>query len=371
MLLPRNFTFLFLISIVFVSNSCNLTAQEISLNSYYNYHPEVDYKVDSIFNALPLRDKVAQMIVTSVGKNGKEYREVERLIRNRSVGGVIVMGGEKNAHKQAVANLNDLAAVHRNVPLLFSMDAEPSLLKGRVKGAQLVGETNDIKTIEQSDSITKIINRELHDIGIHHNYAPVLDISANNAAIKKRSYGNDPATVTNLANSFISKSQQEGIIATAKHFPGHGLVTGDTHHQSVYIDGELQELSNYPPVIANNVLSIMVAHIVVKNNPHYNTNGLPSTLSRNIVTDLLRNQLGFKGLIITDALNVMKAVTIFEDAPLMASKAGCDIILMPQDEEAVIASILKEMSVNPDYQAQVMESVKRMLRLKVCAGLYK
>ena len=364
---------LYILCILLISifcNACNLQAQEISLNSYFNYHPEVEYKVDSIFNALPLRDKVAQMIVTSIGKNGKDYREVERLIRNHSVGGVIVMGGEKEAHKAAVANLNSLAAIHRNVPLLFSMDAEPSLINGRVKGSQNVGETNDIKTIEQSDSITNIINKELHEIGIHHNYAPVLDISANNAAIKKRSYGSDPDQVVKLSNSFISASQNNDIIATAKHFPGHGLVTGDTHHQSVFIDGELQELSNYPPVIANNVLSIMVAHIVIKNNPNYNTNDLPSTLSRNIVTDLLRNQLGFEGLIITDALNVMKAVTIFEDAPLMASKAGCDIILMPQDEEAVIASILNEIAVDADYEQQVMTSVRRVLRLKVCAGLF-
>jgi len=97
---------------------------------------------------------------------------------------------------------------------------------------------------------------------------------------------------------------------------------------------------------------------------------LPSTLSRGIVTDLLRNELGYEGLILTDALNIMKAVTIHKDAPLLASKAGCDILLMPQDEDAVIASILKEIKSNPAYKKQVHESVRRVLRMKVCAGLY-
>ncbi len=94
----------------------------------------------------------------------------------------------------------------------------------------------------------------------------------------------------------LKKRNDNGIIATAKHFPGHGFVVGDTHEKLVFIDGEMKEVPNYQPVIDNGVLSIMVAHIAVKNNEKYNTEGLPSTCSREIVTDLLKNELGFRGI---------------------------------------------------------------------------
>lgn len=346
-------------------------SQSFTLQDFYKQNAQLNTAVDSVFNGLTDQQRVAQMIISCTGELGKSETIVKKLAKEDVIGGVVFLKGSKKQHTQTINELNAISSAQKTIPLVFSMDAEPSLLSGRIKGAQNVGKTIDIKSFAQSDSITQIINQELREIGVHHNFAPVLDISPNNEAIKSRSYGSHKDSVISLANRFIKCTQKGGIIATAKHFPGHGLVKGDTHKQSVYIDGALQEVDNYIPIIQDGVLSIMIAHITVNNNETFGTNGLPSSCSRRIVTDLLKDGMCFKGVIVSDALNIMKAVTILDNAPLLSSKAGCDMILMPQDERKTQASILKEMKIDPEYQKQVYTSVKKILRLKICAGVIK
>ncbi len=340
-------------------------SNERTLNNFYEYNAILENQVDNIFNTLNDTTRVAQMIVTSAGELGKPKEEVIKLVQENKIGGVVFLKGTKSNHKQLISTLNGISKQQNQIPLLFSIDAEPSLFNGRLKGSAPIMNTIDIKTIKQSDSIAAIINQDLLEIGFHQNFAPVADISPNNEAIKNRSFGNDKEQVIELSKQFILTTQKQGIIATAKHFPGHGLVKGDTHKKSVYIDGELQELAVYPPLIEAGVLSIMMAHITIINNPKYNTNGLPASCSRNIVTGLLKEELGFKGLVITDALNIMKAVTIINNAPLLASKAGNDMLLMPIDEPKTITSILDEMTKDADYKKQVYQSVKKIIRLKL------
>ena len=360
---------LFLIFICAVQLNFGQEKKSYQLSDFYSDNPLLDNKVDSIYNSLSEQQRIAQMIISCTGELGKPKATVEKLVKEGIIGGVVFLKGSKQQHKNTIDDLNQIVTNQKSVPLLYSMDAEPSLITGRIKGMPNVGQTIDIKNFTQSDSIVSIINNELKDIGIHHNFAPVLDISPDNEAIKSRSYGNNRDSVINLANRFIKCSQAGGIIATAKHFPGHGLVAGDTHKQSVYIDGPLQEVDNYYPVIEDGVLSVMIAHITVKNNETFGTNGLPASCSRRIVTDLLKDGMCFKGVVVSDALNIMKAVTILDNAPLLASKAGCDMVLMPQDEKGTLNSILAEMQIDETYALQVEKSVKKILRLKVCAGL--
>ncbi len=351
------------------SDGTKINAPTYQLKDFYTDNASLDAAVDSVYNTLNEQQRVAQMIITSAGELGKPDATVEKLIAANKVGGVILMKGSKTGHQQRVTKFNKVGAANKSLPLLYSMDAEPSLLNGRIKGSPKMAATIKIKDEWACDSITQVINKQLQDIGVQHNYAPVVDVSPNNAAIKTRSFGDDPGRIVSMSNQFIQSSQNNGIIATAKHFPGHGLVKGDTHKQSVYIDGDLLEVDNYYPLIEKGVLTIMVAHIVVKNNELYDTKGLPSTLSRKIVTDLLKEKMNFKGLVITDALNAMKAVTIYKDAPLQASKAGCDLLLMPIDETKTMDAIIKEMKTNAAYKAQVETSVKKIIRMKICAGL--
>lgn len=342
---------------------------EHSLESFFEYDPNLEHQVDEVFMSLSDTQRVAQMIVTSAGELGKPAATVKKLVDQNKVGGVIFLKGTRAAHSNLVSELDSISNLNGSLPLLFSMDAEPSLFNGRVKGSQKLINTIDIENEADCDSIVTIINDELLGIGVRQNFAPVCDLSPNNEAIKNRSFGSDLERVVSMSKAFITSSQSQGVVATAKHFPGHGLVKGDTHKQSVYIDGPLQELEVYPPLIEAGVLSIMVAHITVNNNDEYGTDGLPSSCSRKIVTDLLKTELGFKGIVITDALNIMKAVTILDDAPLQASKAGCDVLLMPIDESNVIQSILAEIEKDEAYRRQVYSSVKKIIRLKICLGL--
>lgn len=360
---------LFLLTILCFSSAAHSQQDSLSLQSFFSDSPALGENVDRIFESLNDTSRVAQMIVTSAGELGKPDNTVLKLAKENKIGGVVFLKGSKTSHKKMINKLNEVAIAQNQIPLIFSIDAEPSLYNGRLQGSQKVMNTIEIKTPAEADSIARIINNELLELGFHQNFAPVCDVSPQNEAIKNRSFGNDPVQVIALSKQFIETTQEMGVLATAKHFPGHGLVVGDTHKKSVYIDGELLELAVYPPLIEAGVLSIMMGHITIRNNEKYDTNGLPSSCSRNIVTGLLKDELGFEGLIVTDALNIMKAVTIIENAPLVASKAGCDMLLMPIDEMDTINSILEEMEKDAAYKKQVYESVKKILRLKICLGI--
>jgi beta-N-acetylhexosaminidase len=321
-------------------------------------------KINAVLQSLTEEEKVAQMLVTATGKLGKPQKDVIEIVKKHKIGGVLLLNGSKTEFKQYVKELNAVTTI----PLLYSADAEPSLINLKIKGTKAIKATSFIKDTSECRQITLDICKELAEIGIFHNFAPVCDISTKNEAIGNRSFGNDTTRVMEMCEVFINTSRSKGIMATAKHFPGHGYVKGDTHKKLVYIDGELKELGVYKYLIARDVPSIMVGHIAVRNNDRYDTKGLPATCSRVIVTDLLRKELGFEGIIITDAMN-MGGVQQVPNASLEAIKAGCDMILMPENEEKLIKDVVKLMQEDEKFKEQVYASVKRILRYKVALGL--
>ena len=340
------------------------------LLEFFLYNPQLEQKVDAQFAALTDTQRVAQMIVTSGGKVGKNDNTVLQLVHEGKVGGVILLGGEKENLTSFIQQINDTCLAGGHPLPMISMDAEPTLMPSRLKGSPELKKTSELSTAEEVRSTATLISNTLKEMGVHQNFAPVVDVSKESKFISSRSFGASIDTVSLLGQDFIEATQLQGVVATAKHFPGHGFVTGDTHKESVYIDGALEEMAVYKPLIDVGVLSIMVGHINVKNNEKWGTDGLPATLSRKIVTELLRDSLDFRGLIITDAINMAAARSV-DNPPLMASKAGCDMLLMPKDEGEVIDSILEEMKLDEAYTQQVYASVKKILRLKICLGLVK
>ncbi|MEM9934558.1 MAG: glycoside hydrolase family 3 N-terminal domain-containing protein, partial [Bacteroidota bacterium] len=223
----------------------------------------------------------------------------------------------------------------------------------------------------ESREVANMIAEELTYIGIQYNLAPVLDLSPENAAIGNRSFGYEPDSVAALAAAFVQASQQNNIATSIKHFPGHGLVKGDTHERLVYIDSVMEEVPVYLPLIEAGAISVMIGHIAVRNHPKYNTEGWPASCSRKIITDLLKEELGFKGIVITDAMN-MGALSAFPNPKLASVKAGADIILMPgspKDTRKLIQDVLAEMAKDKAFQQQVYNSVRKIIRLKICFGL--
>ena len=233
-------------------------------------------------------------------------------------------------------------------------------------GSTPVKKANEIDSIQEVESVTQKISDDLNKIGINYNFSPVVDMSPN-ATVGYRSFGKNPENIIPWSNQFIQTTQQNNIIATAKHFPGHGLVSGDTHKSLQVINGPLQEIQNYPPLIKNGVLSIMVAHIAIENNEIFSTDGLPSTCSRKVVHDLLRDSLKFKGLIVTDAMN-MGGVRNVPNNNTKAIAAGCDILLMPADARKAHGELMMAYDGN-DMKETIDASVKRIIRMKICLGL--
>ncbi|MFD1553611.1 glycoside hydrolase family 3 protein [Putridiphycobacter roseus] len=334
------------------------------LNDFYKYNAKLAQKTDSVYQTLTKEERVAQMIVVAAGRLGQPASVIEQLITKNKIGGIILLNGTMQGFtemKLAYQKLN------KGLPMIFSADAEPSLIAYKIKGSSPVKKANAMLSREEVLTYTEIICKDLKKIGIQYNYAPVVDMSPNKV-VSSRSFGNNADTAQAWAKVFIETSQKNGIVATAKHFPGHGYVVGDTHKQLVYINGEMKEVKNYIPLINSGVISIMVGHIAVKNNAKYETNDLPATCSKKMVTGLLKNELNFEGIVITDAMN-MGGVVKVPQCELKAAQAGCDIILMPVNAAKAIQDIVNELSIDADFEQQIAASVKKIIRLKICLGL--
>jgi beta-N-acetylhexosaminidase len=339
-------------------------SHQFTIKDFLSDNPTLSNDVDSIYATLTAETRVAQVLMPAVGRLGLTNDEITKQIKANLIGGVLMLNGTKQEFTQWIKNYNDLNPYKKSLPFLFSADAEPSLVNRKITGSTPVIKANEMKTIDEVRKYTNIISKDLNEIGINYNFSPVVDMSPNKT-VGFRSFGAIPENIIPWSNAFIQETQKNGIIATAKHFPGHGLVSGDTHKSLQMIDGDLKEIGNYPKLIEDGVLSIMVAHIAVQNNPKYDTKGLPSTLSPEIVTNLLRNEYKFNGIVVTDAMN-MGGVSSIPNAEVKAIEAGCDIILMPLNVEKAHAQILKKYQNDTNFKSKVDQAAKRVIRLKLC-----
>lgn len=343
--------------------------KSFTLNDYLSENKELNAQVESVYKQLNENQIIAQLIMPAVGKYGQTKETIDQHIKDGVIGGVLMLNGTKDEFTGFIKSFEAKNKEFGNLPFLYSADAEPSLVNRKINGSTIVKKASEISTYDQVVEVAKTISDDLNAIGINYNFAPVVDV-AGNATVGYRGFGSKPDQLIPWSNAFIQETQKQGIIATAKHFPGHGLVSGDTHKSLQMIDGELKEIKNYPELIKNGVLSIMVAHIAVQNNAKYNTNGLPSTCSEKIVTDLLRKELGFKGLIVTDAMNMGGVVSVPQSAT-KAIQAGCDIVLMPLDAKKTHAELLAMYKKDASFRAKVQAAAMNVIRMKICLGLLK
>lgn len=354
-------TCLFFISITFALN-----AQEVNYNltDFYNYNLELNEKVNQHFDALSDHQKVAQLIMPAIGPYGQTEATIDQLVKTDKIGGLLLLNGTKTEFTNWVKKYNEWNTASGSLPFLYSADAEASLVNRKIKNSTPVSKANTLKTKAEVKKVANIISNDLKEIGINYNFAPVVDMSPNKT-VGWRSFGHEPDSVIPWSDAFIQETQKHNIIATAKHFPGHGYVEGDTHKKLVYIKGEMKEIKNYPPLIANGVMSVMIAHIAVENDTKFNTNGMPASISREIVTDLLRDSLNFRGLIVTDAMNMLGVSTI-EGSNIKAIEAGVDILLMPLNAAKAHQEILEKYRADENFKATVDQSCKRIIRAKLC-----
>lgn len=335
--------------------------------AYYAANPALDRKVEELYAQMDNQQRAAQMIMVASSETlGYPYATtVKTSVKAQNAANVLFLKGSKQEFKKQRNELIDYKIA--GLDPLFACDCEPTLLHNKFTGNPKMNPTASLKTEEAVRASVDTINHLMDEIGISINFAPIVDIAKNTSIINKRSFGNDPALIVKQAGFFIDQTQKDEKAATIKHFPGHGAVSGDTHKQSVYINGKMTELATFEKVMTqSNPVLVMVGHISVKNNPDgFNTEGeRPATTSHKIVTELLRNKMGFKGIITTDAMN-MQASKNFPDADWEAAKAGVDLVLMPANPDTLNKKIAAELGKGTALGKQFELSVKRIIKLKL------
>ncbi len=328
--------------------------------------------IDSIIRTMTPREKIAQLIYVAVdSQESPELKaQQERLIRE-GLGGIIVMDDKLVDNMRLVNDLQRGA----KIPLMVSIDGEWGAAMryyeyAAFPRAMQLGALNDEALAEAAG---RAIGEELSEIKVFMNFAPVVDVNNNpeNSVIKTRSMGQTREKVANLGVAFMRGMQSANVWGSAKHFPGHGDTNVDSHKALPVLTfdrARLDSLELYPfrAMIDAGVAMVMVGHLSV---PALDSTGTPASISYPIVTGLLRNELGFNGVIITDALEMKGVAEGNANAAIEAYKAGVDIMLMPEDAQKTLDDLcaaLKRGEIDePDLDARV----RRALLLKQRSGM--
>ncbi|MEX1383347.1 glycoside hydrolase family 3 N-terminal domain-containing protein, partial [Lutibacter sp.] len=335
-----------------------------------------DKWVENIMNKLTLDEKIGQlfMIQAYSNKDRKHKAYIKRMIKKYDVGGLIFMQG--TPEKQA--ELTNSFQSTSKIPLLIGFDGEWGLnmrLQNsfRYPWNMTLGAVQNNKLIEQ---FGEQLGEHCKRIGIHINFAPVVDINTNpeNPIIGNRSFGENKHNVTNKAIAFTNGMQRVGVLANAKHFPGHGDTSTDSHKTLPFLDFSIERLDSlelfpYKELFKTNLASVMVAHLNV---PALETKpGVPTSISYKVITELLKEKMGFNGLIFTDALNMKGAANYAKpgDIDLAAFLAGNDMLLIPEDVKAAVKKLKSGIKNNLFTEERLNESVRKILKAKYWAGL--
>ncbi len=335
--------------------------------------------VDSLMHTLTPRQRVAQLFMVAAYSNKTRVDEdsVSTLIRDYGIGGLIFFQGGPVRQTRLLNRYQKESPV----PLLVAMDGEwgagmrlDSVVKFPFQMSLGAAPAADSGLIYD---MGREVARQFSRLGMQVNFAPVVDVNnnPNNPVIGFRAWGENPAAVARLSRLYMRGMQDAGVLAVAKHFPGHGDVEADSHLDLplVRVDrGRLDSLE-FPPfknMIANGIGGMMVAHLNV---PALDASGGPTTLSKSVITGLLRGRLGFRGVVFTDAMNmqgVIKKVPTGE-AEVRALLAGNDVLEFSRKVPVALNAVLAAVDSGRLSQARIDESCRRVLALKQWAGLHK
>lgn len=340
-----------------------------------------DYKaqekwVDSILSSMTIDEKIGQLFMVQAYSNLDSVHEnkIKEMIQNYHVGNLIFMQGTPK--KQA--ELTNMYQSLSKVPLMIGFDGEWGL-DMRLQNTYRFPWNMTLGAIQDNDLIRQFgahLGMHCRRLGIHVNFAPVVDINTNplNPIIGNRSFGEDKVNVTEKAIAFSQGMQSQNVLANAKHFPGHGDTATDSHYKLPVINFDRKRLDSvelypYKRVFDAGMASIMTAHLSI---PSLESNAkLPTSLSKKVVTTILKEELGFLGLIFTDGLNMKGAAdySTSSEIDLAAILAGNDILLIPQDVPATVSLMQSSLQSGVLSQERLDESVRKILLAKYKVGL--
>jgi len=333
-----------------------------------------DQWVNKNMDQMTLEEKIAQLMIVAFypGQGEDAKNKMVSLIKEYRPGGILIMQG---VPVRTAEYINELQKI-TTIPLLVAIDGEWGLSM-RIDSLMSYPYAQALGAIQDSTIICQMgrdIANMMEDMGIHMNLAPVADINTNplNPVINFRSFGEDKINVSQKAWELSIGMQEAGAIAVAKHFPGHGDTETDSHKvlpQLNHSKERLDVVESFPfrYMGVNGINAIMTGHLSV---PAIDPSGTPSSLSEIIIKEYLRNEIGFKGLVITDAMNMAGAKIIKGSPEVEALKAGNDILLSVPDISRAIASIREAVACNEISIEEIESKCRRVLAIKRWAGLH-
>ncbi|MDO5523031.1 MAG: glycoside hydrolase family 3 N-terminal domain-containing protein [Bacteroidia bacterium] len=360
-----------LIFFVFSLFTAILVAQT-ETNLYRQAHKAaLNQWVDSVYNGLSLDEQIGQLFMPIVESNSSWRTRIAGYINNQKIGGVLFSKGTLNAQAEMTNYIQSIA----KTPLFVALDGEWGLSMRLADAPRfprniIIGAIHDEEALKQYGHE---VARQCREMGIHINFAPSIDVHSNprNPIIGTRSYGENPANVAKQGIAFARGMEENGVMAVAKHFPGHGDTSEDSHHTLPTISHDINrldsvELHPFRQYVNAGLSGIMLGHLNV---PALNTNGMPASLSFNVGQKLLKSQLGFTGLTFTDGM-AMKGVSNQPEMSVKALLAGNDIILGVVNQEREFAQVKQAVENGTISRQMLEEKVRKILAYKYILGVH-
>lgn len=349
--------------------------------------PTKTEEVQNIVDSMSLEEKVAQLFlvqpeaIVDIGTATAAGDATKQAINKTPVGGFVYFSDNLQSEQQVqdmLRNVQKYSEDRIGLPAFLSVDEEGGTVArvastGRfdvtdVGDMAKIGASGDVQQARQAG---ETIGSYLSELGFNLDFAPDADVLTNpdNTVVKKRSFGSDPRVVSDMSLAVAQGLAQHQVYSVYKHFPGHGATAGDTHQGYAYTDKTLDELKQselipFENAIQNNAEFIMAAHISA---PRVTGDDTPASLSKTMITDILRGQMGYDGIVVTDAMN-MGAVTeqyTSAQAAVKALQAGADLVLMPEDFQEAYQGVLDAVKDGTLTEQRINESVTRIVKVKV------
>lgn len=367
--------FVILLLVIFTTSGCTSKSLDNEPSKEIEEKDELTLKVEETLKNMTLEEKIGQMLMVFYRSSTADDNLISTL-QDVKPGGFILFSENFKSYTQAKKFVDDINSTS-DIPMFISVDQEGGRVQ-RLKSLedtevtiipsmQALGNTNDEKL---SYEVGRVVGEELRVFGVNMDFAPSLDIYSNpqNTVIGNRAFGTTSEVVSKMGISFANGLKSTGVIPVYKHFPGHGDTKEDSHFTLPVINKTKEELMGmellpFIDAIKNDAEVMMIGHLAV---PTITGDNTPASLSHKLITELLKEELGYQGLVITDALN-MKALTndySVKEIYVNAINAGVDILLMPSPSRDAI-KLIKEAVVNKELtEEQINQSVEKILRLK-------
>lgn len=379
-----------LLSIMLFCTGCGVSKENSKSDTVENKEPTVDEKVEKIVNNMTLEEKVGQIFMVApeaVDKDGGSTtvftENIEKEIEKYNLGGYILFASNIENPTQTQELINGLKKSSKIQPFV-GVDEEGGRVarigKNSAMGVEKIepmAQVGKSQNYERANEIGTTIGKYIKNLGYNLDFAPDTDVltDSNNTEIGDRSFGNDPEVVGKMATEVVKGLQSENISTVLKHFPGHGGSIGNSHQGfslSNRTEEELKkcEIVPFKTAIENGADCVMVAHMSL---PNVTGDNIPATLSKKVVTDMLKTELNFKGVVFSDSMS-MGAITEnygTGDACVKAVEAGIDMVLMPENLDEAYNAVLEAVKNGKISQERLDDAVSRIIKAKIQRGIIK